>query len=267
VGHTATVPLAAEAAALLAVGNQAVLSHRAALRLHRLLPPDLRAAIDVTLAPTASAHPRRGIRVHRSRTLVAGYIRTTSNLPVTVPERALLDAAPALTDRQLERALDEALALRITSQTKLTRILADANGHPGRGKLAAAVATRGLSPTTSTVTESEAEERFLGVIRAAGLPAPQLQVQLYGYRVDAYWPQAKLAVEIDGFQWHSTKAAFERDRRKQLTLQAHGIEVTRITWELITERQLEMVAHISRRIAERVTESERMTQRPSQPSL
>jgi very-short-patch-repair endonuclease len=75
-------------------------------------------------------------------------------------------------------------------------------------------------------------------------------VGVHGFRIDAYWPEARFAVEIDGFQWHGrTKTAFERDRRKQQVLPEHEIEVARTTWDQITEEPLQLVAHVSQRLA------------------
>jgi len=248
VGHTAKVPLGAETAALLAFGGRAALSHLTALRLHGLLRPDEQAAIDVTVAAEASAHRRRGIQVHRSRTLTKRQIKSISGLPVTVAERALLDSAPLLTRFQLGRAFDEAIARRATSFTKVAELVGRHRGHPGQGKLVELVDQRRFP----TVTESEAEDRFLALIADAGLPAPRTQVRMHGFRIDAYWPQARFAVEIDGFQWHGrTKTAFERDRRKQQVLQEHGIEVARTTWDQITEESGRLVAHVAGRLAVR----------------
>ncbi|MGH2843552.1 MAG: hypothetical protein ACRDKL_08205, partial [Solirubrobacteraceae bacterium] len=64
-------------------------------------------------------------------------------------------------------------------------------------------------------------------------------------------PQSRFAVEIDGYRWHSGRSAFERDRRKQTALQAHGIEVCRATWAQITQEPLRLVAHVAARIARR----------------
>jgi very-short-patch-repair endonuclease len=236
-----------ETAALLAYGDHAALSHLTAIRLWRLLPMPPGAEIDVTLVGRW-ARTRAGIHVHRSRTITTRQVRQVDGLPVTAPERTLLDATLVLTERQLERALDEALARRLTSLTKIATELVRHHGHAGIGSLAAMVKARRFS----TATESEAEERFLALMREAGLPTPHTQVEMHGFRVDVYWPQARFAVEIDGLQWHNrTKKSFERDRRKQQVLQDHEIEVARTTWEQITEERLQLVAHISRRLEAR----------------
>lgn len=102
----------------------------------------------------------------------------------------------------------------------------------------------------SAAEEPEAEERFLALMREAGLPTPHTQVEMHGFRVDVYWPEARFAVEFDGLQWHNrAKKSFERERRKQQVLQDHEIEVARTTWEQITQEGLQLVVHISRRLA------------------
>ncbi len=55
-----------------------------------------------------------------------------------------------------------------------------------------------------------------------------------GYEVDMHWPQARLVVEMDGFAAHGTRAAFERDRRRDGELQAAGVRVVRVTWRQMT---------------------------------
>ncbi len=114
---------------------------------------------------------------------------------------------------------------------------------------------KGIQVHFPTVTESEAEDRFLALIADAGLPAPHTQVQMHGFRIDAYWPRARFAVEIDGSQWHKlTEPSSERDRRKQQVLQEHGIEVARTTWDQVTEEGMQLVARVASRLAVRTTE-------------
>jgi very-short-patch-repair endonuclease len=238
-----------ETAALLAYGEHAALSHLTAIRLWGLLAlaPD---EVHVTIVGRWG-RARPGILVHRSHTLTRKQVTHVRGLPVTTPERALLDSAPLLTKYELGRAFDEAISLGVISHTKIANLALRHRGHPGQGRLAALVEQRRLP----AVTESEGERRFLELMRMAGLPMPRTQVRMHGFRVDAYWPQARFAVEIDGLQWHNrTKKSFERDRRKQQVLQEHGIEVARTTWEQITESGLQLVAHVSGRLALRTTQ-------------
>jgi very-short-patch-repair endonuclease len=79
------------------------------------------------------------------------------------------------------------------------------------------------------VTRSQAEERFLALIRTAELPSPDVNVPLHGFEVDFLWREQRLVVEIDGYAYHSDRQAFERDRSRDATLAAHGYRVIRVT--------------------------------------
>jgi len=249
VGHLADIPFGAETAALLAVGPGAALSHQTALRIYQLLPAAKGAPVDLLVRERNSHAKRDGVTIHRTVWLPKNHVRIVNRLPMTTPERALLDAARTLARRQLERALAEALSLRLTSHTKIRDLLHNSGGHPGRGRLGRLLGGH-ASPT---VTESEAEEQFLTMLRRAGLPAPRTQVEMLGYRLDFYWPQAQFAVEVDGFQWHATRSRFEQDRRKDRVLAAHGIAVCRVTTPEIRDEPLQLVAHVAGQIAVRAS--------------
>ncbi|HTW12799.1 MAG TPA: type IV toxin-antitoxin system AbiEi family antitoxin domain-containing protein [Solirubrobacteraceae bacterium] len=246
VGHLGPAELGAEAAALLACDGVGVLSHLTALRLWQLMPAAAPASVHVTVPANRGTRSRDGFRVHRSTTLTARQVRQIQGLPTTNPERTLVDCAALLAPRQLERALDEALARRLTSASKVALLVGRTAGHPGHGRL-----VRLLGRDNSTVTASVAEDRLLELVRAAALPEPQWQVELHGFSVDAYWPEARFAVEVDSFQWHSGRSKFERDRRKGRVLQDHGIQLSRITATQIQDEPLPVIAHVARQIARR----------------
>jgi very-short-patch-repair endonuclease len=167
-------------------------------------------------------------------------------LPVTSPARTLLDCAETLTPRALERALDEALALRIVSISKLREVLSRAHGRHGAPLLKALLDHRG----PSTITRSQAEERMLELIRLAGLPAPELNVTLEGgFTVDFLWRQQRVALEVDGYAWHHTKSAFERDRRKDAFLKRAGLDLARVTWDQMRDEPLAIIAKLATTIA------------------
>lgn len=242
------VPLRREAAALLACGPSAVLGLMTAASVWKILPPQPSSTpIDVALAAGSRGRVVAGIALRQAKTLTDAQIRAHRGLPVTSPERTLLDIATLdeLSERRLERALDEALALRITSATKLAGLLAENYGRRGRARLARLLAHR----QASTVTRSDAEEMFLGLIRQAGLPDPQMGAAIAGFTVDAYWPQARFAVEIDGYQWHTTWTNFNRDRRKDRALQRLGIQVSRVTWWHMKDEALQLIAEIATALA------------------
>jgi very-short-patch-repair endonuclease len=246
--HTAEVPLADEAAAVLACGPQAALSHHSAATLRKLRPGSARPVHLTTLG--SSSGPRlNGVVLHRSRTLNPKDIGILHGLPVTSTARTLLDVAAALPDRDIERLLDEALlAQRLVTLTEIGELLARAGRHPGRARLARVAGAY----SGSTRTESPPEETLLLLIRAAGLPKPRPQVWLLGYRVDFYWPELKLAVEVDAYGTHGSRARFEEDRRRDARLLTElQIVVLRLTKAMIEQRPYEAIGLLARAIGQR----------------
>jgi len=86
------------------------------------------------------------------------------------------------------------------------------------------------------LTRSEAEVRFLALVRAADISRPLVNTRLCGFEVDFLWPDQRLVVEIDGFAFHGGRAAFEDDRDRDAKLAAVGYRVIRFTWRQLTRR-------------------------------
>ena len=78
-------------------------------------------------------------------------------------------------------------------------------------------------------TRSRLERRFLGLVKAACLPAPAMNFGVGEYELDAYWQAERFAVELDVYETHGSRAAFERDRLRQEDLKLRGIEMIRVT--------------------------------------
>jgi very-short-patch-repair endonuclease len=95
------------------------------------------------------------------------------------------------------------------------------------------------------MTRSEAEAEFLNLVRAARLPPPETNVRIGGYEVDFLWRDQRLVVEVDGFAYHGSRAAFERDRRKDADLQAAGLRTTRVTYRQIRHEPLALSANLA----------------------
>jgi very-short-patch-repair endonuclease len=228
-------------AAVLACGDGAVVSHRSAAHLWALLPyPAPQHPIDVTV-PSRHSRLRPGIRVHRVDRLDPRDVRTHNRVPVTTPARTLLDLA-AESPRAFEQALAEAETRHLVTHRHLEAVLERNARRPGAGVLRAALA-RDASPAW---TRSEAEERFLALIRKAGLPAPETNVRLGPYEVDFLWRPERLIVEVDGFRFHSSRAAFERDRLRDAELQTNGFRVIRVTWRQLADQPEAMLARLAR---------------------
>jgi very-short-patch-repair endonuclease len=249
--HTSELPLAAEAAALLACGQDAVLSHHSAATLWRLRPGSAQ-PVHVTIPGRRGLPAPHGVKLHRSRTLSDADLRLHEGLPVTAPARTLLDVAAGLCDRDVERQLDEALFVRrILTLAEVDDVLARAGSHPGRARLARVAANH----TRSTRTDSPPEERLFRLIRSAGLPEPRLGVVVLDYRLDFLWPELGLAVEVDAYGTHGSRSRFEADRRRDAKLLTEcGIVVIRLTRTMVEQCPFEAVGVVARALGQREAE-------------
>ncbi len=213
-------------AAVLACGAGAALSHRSAAAQWGLLGTD-QTRIDVTTP--RSRHGVPGIRLHRTRSLDARDTTSHEGIPITTIARTLLDLAATARAEQLERALAQAMYLRLYDHRAITDVIARSNGHRGT-----AILTR-ATKTEPKVTRSAWEDRMLRLVRGAGLPVPICNEPFHApdhgpCTPDFHWPGHDLIVETDGWDSHSTRAAFEDDRAKDAALTAAGYRVVRFTW-------------------------------------
>jgi Transcriptional regulator, AbiEi antitoxin/Protein of unknown function (DUF559) len=222
-------------AAVLACGQQAVLSHRSAAALHELRATE-RAAIDVTV-PGRTCHKRHGIDLHRSKTLKRQDTTTVNRIPCTTVARTQFDLAEAVNRRAVERAYDQAEILELFDLRALHDQLARNNGRHGLAVVRTILAEH--YPGT-TATWSELEERFLALIRSAGVPAPEVNAWVVpddgepAIRVDFMWRPRGLIVETDGMTFHHTRRGFQTDRRRDQRLTLAGWRVVRVTWGQLT---------------------------------
>jgi len=126
-------------------------------------------------------------------------------------------------------------------------LLVRTRGHHGGGPLRRAVALYRPPP----FTRSELERHFLALAREAGLPRPVTGFNLLGYELDVYWPELRFAVELDVFETHGTREAFESDRLRQEDLTLAGIESIRITGSRLEREPDEVMSRVARLLAQR----------------
>jgi very-short-patch-repair endonuclease len=177
--------------------------------------------------------------VHSASSLEAEDIRRLHGLPLTAPARTLFDLA-ATGHRDLDRAFGDAHAQRLVTAREIERLLDRAGPRPGSRALRSL-----LSDNASGFTRSEAERLLRALLRSANLPLPRFNARVAGYEVDAFWPEHRLVIEVDGYAYHGHRAQFERDRRKDLALTAAGYRVIRISWHQLTQEPFALVAVIS----------------------
>jgi Transcriptional regulator, AbiEi antitoxin len=209
-------------AAVLACGPSAVASHYSAAWLWGLLRTR-----PGTLHVTAPKRRRQraGFRLHFS-SLAREDRSVCDGIPLTAVSRTVLDLAAVFDARRLERVLESSEELRIFDLRAVDALLARAGRHPGAGRLRRALAIYRDEPA---FTRSQLERRFLGLVKAAGLPAPTMNFAIGEYELDAYWQWERFAVELDVYGTHGSRAAFERDRLRQEELKLRGIEMIRVT--------------------------------------
>jgi very-short-patch-repair endonuclease len=239
VGHLALAPFANEAAALLACGDHAVISHRSALYLWGLLerrPPE----VDVTLM-SGQCRPKEGIHIHRGG-LEPRETRQRHGLPTVSPARAVIDISLTAAVRELEAVIAEGRAQGLIRDGELDKALKRAGNRPGTGRLRAFLRTEG----DPGITRSEGERILRRHLKAAGLPQPRTNCKIAGVEPDFLWPDERVIVELDSYPFHGHRKAFEWDRRKDMILRDAGYEVIRITGRQLTEEPLLVIAHIAR---------------------
>jgi very-short-patch-repair endonuclease len=226
VGHSRVSQRGRWLAAVLACGERALLSHRSAAVLWGLTRQQ-GAAIDVTGATGRQVRPGRdGIRLHRGR-LYPGNASERNGIPVTTVARTLFDLAEVLDLQQLRRAWEEADRLGLLRLAAIERLC-----EQGYGRRALRPIRRLLGEARApTYTRSPLEDRFAEFYREhlADLPEPHTNVLILDHEVDAYWPSHRLVVEMDSWEFHSHRAAFERDRARDAKMQAAGYRVIRLT--------------------------------------
>jgi hypothetical protein len=259
VGHRRLTKHGHCVAAVLACGRGAQLSHSAAAWLWGLART-YTVPIDVTVPRGGRNRP--SICVHQARGLNAEDVAHRESIPVTSVSRTLLDLASTVSGSRLERAIERSEQLELFDLRAVDSLLARAIGHPGAGRL-----KRALSAYREPAfTRSVLEQRFLALVREAGLPPPSANVFVAGFELDMYWERQRFAVELDGYKHHRTRAAFERDRLRQEELKLAGIETIRLTARRV-DREPETVVNrlatlLERRLRDLENQADRERRRP-----
>jgi very-short-patch-repair endonuclease len=198
-------------AAVLSCGDGAYLSHHDAAALYRIRRPH-NGPIHVTV--TSSARSRPGVRVHRRPNLQPNETTTTNGIPTTTALATLIDlAAAGLSDRQLESVVNEADKLNLVQAHQVPALVDAVPTRRGTSRLRAITARHVRADT-------DLELAYLRILRTYGLPLPETQVRLEAGRVDFFWPELNLVVEVDGARYHRTPAQQAEDRRRD---QEHAV--------------------------------------------
>jgi hypothetical protein len=239
--------------AVLDAGHEAVVRGAAAAHVWGL-PGFEGADIEVTRLRRRTRRRTEPLPAHEP-VLVPGHHRTVQRgVPVTTVERTLFDLMAAVRAGRAERALDNALARRLTSLRALRSIGEELcrRGRPGSALFRELLGARGVD---FLPTESGLEAAFVALLVDAGLPEPERQVNLGGEgwigRVDFYVRPARLVVEIDSDWFHSSVLDAAADQQRDAALRAAGFGVLRITEDEIRNRPVAAVDRYRRALADR----------------
>jgi hypothetical protein len=104
------------------------------------------------------------------------------------------------------------------------------------------------------VDRARSELLFLDAIADVGLSLPRINTFEAGYEIDAYWEAERFAVEVDGWETHGSREAFENDRLRQEDLKLAGIDSIRITARRIEQEPRAVARRLKLLLARRRTE-------------
>jgi hypothetical protein len=169
-----------------------------------------------------------------------------AGIPTTDPVRTLIDLGAVVDATILTQALDRALAMRlVTVEAAVAEInRLSRQGRPGPKRLRQVIADRGhIGAPNPSVLESH----MLRLMVKHNLPIPSIEVVVGPngeYRLDFADVPIKLAIEVDGYAWHSNPEQLRRDHRRRNRLHAGGWHTLVFTWTDVTEHPDEVAAEI-----------------------
>ena len=170
-------------------------------------------------------HRRRGLRVHRAAALAEQDCTTYEGIPVTAVSRTLLDLGSVATMRELTSAVDRARRLGRLDLDALDPLI---SRH--RSTVAAKRLTQALRLYRKPVFDrARSELLFLQALEQEGETLPVLNSWVDRWEIDAYWEAERFAVEVDGWESHGSRQAFEDDRLRLEEMKLAGIDCIRIS--------------------------------------
>jgi hypothetical protein len=233
VGHRAPSLEARYLAAVLACGPEARLSGKAAAHVFGLLkgaapPPEV---------TTPLKRRVEGATIRRAR-LDPRDATTYRGIPITTVPRTLTDLAADLPLDALARAHHEAAIKFKTTPAHVDAVLHRRPRCPGAPKL------RSVLHGDAPITLSALETRFLELLEHHGLPLPHTNRRAGKHYVDCRWPPHRLTVELDSYRFHTSRHAWEQDRRREREAHARGDQIRRYTWGDVFEEPDLMLAEL-----------------------
>jgi predicted transcriptional regulator of viral defense system len=207
-------------AACWAGGFRAVVSHRSAAALWKLAG-GRKTVVEIT-CPRWRRAQHAGLVVHESTRLDGSDLAVIEGIPVTTPERTLLDLGAVCHESVVEMALDKAENTGLVTRESVKATL-DRLAQRGRRGAQALRQLHARHEQRRRPPESEMETKLIQCLRRNGWPEPEPQHVIrkagaFVARVDAAYPQWRIAIEYDSDAHHSGTRASERDNARRLRI-------------------------------------------------
>jgi very-short-patch-repair endonuclease len=225
-------------------------SHRTAAEMWGLIQPA--GYVEVSIPGDARRRVRPPVVLHHIKDLRPGLAVERAGIRITDPVRTVIDLGLVMPWWLVHRAIAKGISTKALTIGEV-RTLRDALGRPGRNGTGIVRAILDGQLLQLGKEESELEKRFTALAKKSALPTLMLQHEVWAAgrfvgRVDAAIPDLKLAIEVDGFEHHSTPEAFQHDRSRQNHLVGLGWTVLRFTWHDVVHRP----AHVARTIEQAI---------------
>jgi very-short-patch-repair endonuclease len=238
-------------ASLLAAGEGSALGFRTAATVWGFM--DFRRTVEI-VRPKEATNFRAREKLEGDGRKVSIHVRRIGHLPesdvtfreglaLTSVSRTLLDLASVLTAKGFERAFLEADRLGLIADEELLALVPYSRGRKG-GSAYRDLADRRLPEIHRA--RSLLEAIFLKLAKDSGLPMPEVNQTVSGYEVDFLWREARVIVELDGFEYHRGEEAWQKDIDRSNTLTIEKWHVRRFTWNMVNNRSewvFEVIRH------------------------
>jgi very-short-patch-repair endonuclease len=169
---------------------------------------------------------------HRSNCLRAEFVTRRHAIPITTVARTVVDLSAVLSPWDVERVIDDALRRRMATVRQVLTCF-DALATRGRRRVAWLRPLLEQRQPGYDPADSDLELRIVRWLQRARMPEPvrQHRVQAGGrrYRLDLAYPVERLAIEVDGWDHHRTRSAFDYDRCRGNDLELAGWRIVRFT--------------------------------------
>lgn len=234
------------ARAAVAVLPNSIVSHHSAAAILGI--PRVPRDIVSVAVPSRTTHVFPGVAIHRYDDLEDSHLVVERALPLTTPDRTIVDLASVVSPRHLASIVDEAVAENLCTIEGIDTVLRSVarKGKPGVASMRAVIDARSGDQPTGTLLERRGAMLLIGVgitgfVQEYAIPWDRDR------RFDLAFPSERVAIEWDSRRWHMQVDAMRRDRERDRTAVEHGWRILRFTWDDIHEAP-DMVIDTVRRV-------------------